>query len=136
MNLRKLLYACLVAASVGCGSTDKWKQRCEDQHAYTTKLAQELNSEEMKTSLNSRIWCKVEDDYITDRFHLIKVAQEGARDYCYQKQAEASQLITSNENTLTLLVFQKNFSCNGRYAPDLLAQAQEIQVIIDSYQKK
>ena len=129
-----MLYAGLLAFSVGCNN-DKWKQRCEAEHSYASTFAQKINSKEIKQALDSKTWCMVEDDYISDRFALTQIIHEGARSYCDQKRAEANQLIASNENTLTQLVFQKNFPCDGKYSRDLMVQARDIQVVIDSYQK-
>lgn len=138
MDFRKLLYAGLLAASVGCDEKkdlEKNRHYCENRLADAAELARETGSGEFTKYLDSRPWCKVEDKYLADGGALFIESSRAARAYCNKSREEAGNLIKEKENTLTLLTFQKNFRCDGQYYEDLLRQAQDLQQIIGSYQK-
>ena len=134
MTLKNILYAGLLALSAGCNDEERferWKQYCEEEHSDAVKEAQETGSEELNEALNSKQWCAVKDDFSSDWVELcVGVVRKGAMDYCDKKNSEASQLVASNENRLTQLVFQKNFRCDGKRRRDLMIQANYFQMII------
>ena len=138
MNLRNILYAGLMAASVGCGEsrTERHRRYCEEELTDAAKVAQETGSAELTKTLNSKQWCKTADSegYWSDWQALGSATYEGYRDYCNQKGFEARKLVPQDK--FSQLVFEKNFSCDGKNSRNLIIQTRELQQIIDSYQKK
>ena len=158
MVTKNLLYASLLALSVGCLDKEieeehKKRQRllekqqillkerqkalgglCEATYNLTMKVATATHSEEMRGLLNSKEWCKVQDRYESDQRDLTIIADDGARIYCKTLRLKADRLVAANERPLPSMNFKYMFHCEGGYS-DVLDQAFDLQRIINSYKK-
>jgi len=149
MGSKKLLYAGLLAISVGCGEDEeriaREKEYCENRLADVTRVLTLANSTpniifdqwsgELRQRLYSNDWCKVQGSYQQEGTDLSFLATQSALDYCSDLESEANNLVTRHESAAISLIFSTTPKCEGDTYTSLLNQAKNVQRVIDSYKK-